>query len=214
MLRELLLLLFVIQGGAAHSATVKGIVIDDLRMPVAGAQVHLIDPYKAGSILDTYVSTDSSGRFTIATVKPGDYKAYAAKPTSGYGDPVFAFFSAGMPPAPYIHIRRQDDVIDVVVNIGSPGGVLMASIIDSSSQAPIVAARYRLSLESRPDLYYSASVGEGGKIETPVPAMPIKFVVMVPGYREFTLDHLLLNSGERRSLVVKLEKAGSNKKLR
>jgi hypothetical protein len=199
------MLLFII-GMTAVSATVEGVVSDSSGNPISGAKVNIANPYGASGGVIRYVMTDSDGRFSMKSVKAGKYDVYAQKPTSGYGDPEFAFYSIGRPPSPQVDIKAADKSVNVIVNLGEPGGILKAAVVDEETGEPVTTARYRLSLMQKPNTYLSSSVTVEGTIDTPVPPLPLDIAVTALGYEGAHLRNVLIERRRSKTVAIKLRR--------
>jgi hypothetical protein len=133
--------LLFITGVTAGSATVEGVVSDSFGHPIAETKVNIANPYGAGEGVIRYVTTDSNGRFSMNNVKAGKYNVYAQKPSIGYGDPEFVFYSVGRPPSPQVDIKAGDKSVNVIVNLGEPGGILKASVVDEETGEPVTTGK-------------------------------------------------------------------------
>lgn len=131
---------------------------------------------------------------------------YAQKPNSGYGDAEFAFYSVGRPPSPQVDIKAADKSVNVMVNLGEPGGILKASVVDEETGEPVTTARCRLSLMQDANTYISLSVRTEGGIDTPVPPLPLDMAVTAPGYEDVRLTDVLIERRRSNTVAIKLRR--------
>lgn len=124
--------------GQGTRGQIIGLVIDERGRPVANAQV---SPQYLGVALFRSlvinVDTDVHGRFTIDHLDWGPYAVHAGKEADGYPNTRFRLYQTR--PAPRVTLSRQHTVGRVTVKIGPKGGVLVSSVRDAVTHAPVAA---------------------------------------------------------------------------
>lgn len=182
----------------AAGAAIHGAVSDSNGKPLEGAQVELVEPFKAGNPVTATTITDNVGHCEFNNVGPGRYQLFASKVTEGYGDPLASFFAAGRPEAPDITVTDEGATFDINIDVGAPGGFLKGSIVDSTSHAPIPKARIKMVIIDDKDRFISFGPDENGSFETPVPAMPIDISLSAPGYQSQEMKISVASKGHKQ----------------
>ncbi len=189
------------------ASTIHGFVSDYDNRPFTAAQVELVTPFLAGNPIAATTKTDSRGYYEFTGISPGEYQLFASKPEAGYGDPLGSFFAAGHPTAPELTVKSSDEMFNVNIDVGQPGGFLKASVIDEESKTPLPVG-VKITLVDDPAIYLSFSSDQSGHFDTTIPALPINVSVSAPGYQAQTIA-VSVGQKEHKELTFRLKKSGS-----
>ena len=182
----------------AAGAAIHGAVSDSNGKPLEGAQVELVEPFKAGNPVTATTITDNLGHYEFNNVGPGRYQLFASKVTEGYGDPLGSFFAAGRPKSPDIAVKDEGATFNINIDVGAPGGFLKVRIADSTSHATIPKARIKMVIIDDKNRFISFGPNENGYFETPIPAMPIDISVSAPGYQSQQMNISVASKGHKQ----------------
>ncbi|MGH9530736.1 MAG: carboxypeptidase-like regulatory domain-containing protein [Terriglobales bacterium] len=122
--------------GQGSMGKIIGTVVDERGTPVPHAQV---SPDIRGvfvmSSLVVIVETDANGRFEINGLAWGSYDLYASKEADGYPNTRFSICRTR--PAPKVTLSPGHPTGQATLVIGPQGGVLVVSVRDAVSGAPV-----------------------------------------------------------------------------
>lgn len=196
---------------AAANATVRGTVVDADGKPVSHASVEVrpvLSQFSEGVVGNTpnpWIAADQSGHFELV-LAPGRYKIQGKDEEDGFPDPTFWLNVDPKARFPVISVDNKD-VADVVVVLGSRGGVLYGSVQDADTRTPIFNAKLRLQDVRNSYAYVDIFTNHAGQFQYAVPSKPIVISVTAPGYKTTAVEagaEVTLSPGERRQIDIEL----------
>jgi Carboxypeptidase regulatory-like domain len=194
------------------TGTIDGTVLSAAGAPVAGATVYALPRKGVHHALVTFVRTDSSGRFRLEQVPPGETVIYAYDLEEGYLDPHAAFNSGNK----YLAVVTvaPDAVTPINVTLGPKCAYLVGSVHNSQDGSSVRNASFMLKRADDPNIWLSTSpVEETGKFRLGVPSgTPIDLEVNAahftswrPGPSQTQVLKAGLNAGEEYSIDIQLK---------
>ena len=194
---------------SAESGRIKGTVIDQAGQPIAGAFVMAVESLNQNLNNPPSAKSDSNGQFEISGLPLRNYHVYASKPPDGYpeADPAYSEENQAA-----IALSPDRPSANVVISIRK-AGIVRLDVKDKATGKP-VAGRYKLSAPGRWET--------GGEVSYPLlihPSTDVMLEVSANGYRTLFYSDasnpsrplpLRLESGEQRSLKIKLEHEDRN----
>jgi hypothetical protein len=127
----------------ALGATIRGAVSYGDGKLVGGAQVELVEPFKAGNPVRARTRTDDAGFYEFANVGPGGINCLRSRPMKAMEIRSIRFLPPGRPESPDVTVKDEGETLNANIDMGAPGGFLKGRIVDSTLQAPILNARVR-----------------------------------------------------------------------
>jgi uncharacterized protein DUF6843 len=182
---------------------ISGIVSDEKGIPVSGAKVNVerSNGHARGSLV-RFVETDFRGHFLIDRLAWGRYKVFAKKEDAGYPPMNWSFYSEDS--FPTATITPENPNVDLRVRIGPKGGVLVGSVSDASTGAPVNAG-FKLLRALYPDKWISTSMPANYRVLIPA-STDVLLEVSAPGFKTWNPGHALrLGSGAELHLDISLE---------
>jgi hypothetical protein len=202
-------------------ANVSGKVVDETNLPVAGADVYLIEPRLArGNRYFGAFSTDSNGDFAASTPidGPGSFFIYASKESAGYPSKRVVFYNEAEQPV--VQLVCQAARTGIIVKLGPKAGYFQKiSVLDADTGRPISDARITLRRLTSPIPRLSVSVFSiststalapiSGKYSgLAVPAnVDVSYQISAPGYATSPETKMRLAPEEDAEISVKLQPA-------
>jgi Carboxypeptidase regulatory-like domain len=184
---------------------ITGTVVDQSQAPIAGASVMAVETLNQSLNNPPTAKSDSTGHFEITGLGLRNYHVYASKPQDGYpeADPAYS----------------DENQADIALSPNQPSGsviialrkagMLIIDVRDRASGKP-VSASYKLSVPKRWE--------RQGQLSYPLlihPSTDVMLEVSASGYKTWFYSDasnpsrplpLRLESGERRSLRIELER--------
>jgi hypothetical protein len=155
-----------------------------------------------------FVETDGAGRFAVDRLTWGKYAVCARKEADGYAEICYTILRKDN--APTATLSAQSPSAQVLVVIGPKAGVMIGSITDAVTGAP-VDATLRIRLSNDTGRFFETGLGPQSSVLIP-PDVDLELEVRAPWYRlwRFSVDGnrrgspLRVKSGERRVLNIRL----------
>ena len=195
----------------ANWATVTGQVLDFDNRPVVGARIVVLplDSAVSGGMPGT--TTDSEGRYRLASPPfPGRTRLCAVKESAGYPNTQYLLFTSANGNRVEVNLTAAPHLEGFDIHLGPPDGILEATVVDSETGKAVTVARVILQ-RNNPDAISSETVPSDGRFLYALPPAPITIKVTAPGYapwqyrdNESGAESLLLNSGDRKKIIVRL----------
>jgi hypothetical protein len=170
----------VLYSAGQTNGSVHGAVMDEKGEPVSAARV-TVDPLGGAPRSDIVreAETDKNGHFSIADLELGAYKVFAMKEAAGYPNTAFAFYSNHI--FPTVTLTATAPVVDMVLKIGPPAGVIKGAVRDANTGKPVNAG-FLLRRAADRENWVSLSQQAGYRVLVP-PSTDIIFEVSAPGYK-------------------------------
>lgn len=131
--------------------------------------------------------TDSTGRYCVDNVAPGDYVMSAADPKQGYPEMGSIFYSLRRP-NPEVHIAIGNLKGHADWRIPYKAGFIEVALTDARTGKPIIPMIFSLVLQSSPkDGFMRGSIASTSALLVP-PNENVYFKVSAPGYGEWPVD--------------------------
>jgi hypothetical protein len=164
---------------AQEDGTISGTVVDENNVPLVLAKVNAnpADNRPTGSLI-RYVETDSSGYFQIDRLLLGKYRVFAKKEDTGYPDVQWSFYSSDL--FPIVSITATNPAVELRIQLGPKGGLLMGSVTNAVSGAPVKAG-FKLVRAGDTDKWISTSPPAEYRVLLP-PSTDVFLEVSAPGY--------------------------------
>lgn len=193
---------------------IEGTVVDPNGVPVIGATVYafLMGAFVSASIVP-HSSTDGDGQYSLH-LPFGRYSLAAGKPEEDYPDALYDTFYHGFVKRPEVKISSTKNRAVVNLRLGPKAGVLIGTVKDASSGAPI-NANVEFRWISDPRISISGSGLTNSHFRVLVPSdTPFSMVVSQSGYENWTYSRegsteaptaILLRPGESMNLDIQLK---------
>jgi hypothetical protein len=218
MIRAIWAVLLLSSVAVMYAQETRGIVtvavIDQTGAPVQSASVKL-DPSPTPGIshVSPMCKTDSTGSCTRYGLAMGTYLLGAMKPSAGYPDLTFDFYS---------HETKRIQVVltpaspqkNIVFRLGPPMAILKLSFIDDGSGVPLNSPSITLRGGSGANDWISIGRNADSTVLVP-PDRDIRLEVNADGYEPWQLqDHteispggvLHLHSGDKQEMIVRMKR--------
>jgi hypothetical protein len=195
---------------------ISGFVIDENGHPVALANVYSMPSSQPTNGRVMSVQTDKDGKFLLQSVPPGLNTVHAYKEDDGYPDTFFAFYVTDRRAIPQVTVYQQQ-VANVVVQLGPKAGKMVIQVFDVDTNERIDNAAVELKRPGDPNAYVSLSCipsETSGSCEILVPPLPTNIKASKSGYAEQDLTGQLgsqtgvatLTPGETKHLTIHLRR--------
>ncbi len=195
---------------------ISGIVFDENGRPIALANVYSRPTAQPSNGRVISVQTDKDGKFFLERVPPGLNTVHAFKEEDGYPDTLFAFYVTDPRAVPQVGVYQQQ-VADVVVQLGPKAAKMIIQVFDADTNDQIESAAVELRRPGDPNAYVSLSCIPSeatGKCEILIPPLPTNIKASKSGYDEQDVTRQLgprtdvaaLNPGETRHLSICLRR--------
>jgi hypothetical protein len=195
--------------GQSKGGQIVGIVRDEKGRPVAKAQV---SPRTLGvavlRALVVTVETDVHGRFRIDHLDWGSYAIYAGKEADSYPNTMYPLYRTK--DSPKVTLSEQHPTARAVVTIGPRGGILVGTVRDALTHAPLHS---QLVLK-KADASAEIMISERPEFRALLPAdTNLTIEIRQPGYEPWMYstppNHVLrVKSGEQVKVEVNLTPSG------
>jgi len=196
----LLILIVVPAIASAQNATIKGVVRDQTRKPIADATVYAValDNMK----LRITTTTNSTGNFSLTNVPAGTYDVRAYKESEGYPDTFFAFFYAGNDRNwQRVRVNSGQTFEGVLLQLGPHYAKLKLEILDEKGNA-VGAGIWFMRAKDAKRIY---GVGVAPNAELLVPPVPFRFEIEREGYDVWRSKLIDLRSDQTLAVSVHLK---------
>jgi hypothetical protein len=197
--------------------TVK--VVDQLGSAVPGATVTMRQPIPGPQAIPE-CTTDETGTCTRADFRMGTYLITAMKPSDGYPNLWFEFYSHQVHPKSgyqskpaIVELKDDNPTGSVVFTLGPKAAFLKLEVIDDETDEPVANFTVILRNAAEPNDYLSS-----GKAANPTVLLPpdedIQVEITAPGYRGWRMaEHpennrgapLRLQSDQTREMTIRLK---------
>lgn len=189
------------------SGIISGTVVNEHGQPVAGAKVNAQSNRPTVGMV-RFVETDGAGRFAVDRLTWGKYSVCARKEADGYAEICGSILRKDN--APTATLSAQSPSAQVLVVIGPKAGVIVGSLTDAATGAPVDAS-LRIRLSNDNGRFFEPGVGPQFSVLIP-PNADLEVEARAPWYRlwRFSVDGnrrgspLRVKSGERRALNIRL----------
>lgn len=188
---------------AQGSGKIVGTVVAQNGVPLADAKVNALrqDTRPEGSGV-RYVTTNSEGQFIIDRLAWGTYSVFAMKEEAGYPDLEPSFYSDRVK-IPVVQITPTNPVGSVSIHLGPKAAVLLGSVSDASTGAPLNASFIFVRTHNKKD-FLSTSLPATYRVLVPA-STAVSLSVTSPGYKSWILQNPLdVSSGDEMHLDVQL----------
>lgn len=200
--------LLVVALQVAHGATVRGQVTDASGNPVSHALVQALERPQSstadgivGSKLNPWVQADDQGRFQLQ-LAPGRYKLLAKDEIDGYPDPLPLLNEDRTAQFPEITVSTQD-VTDVKIALGQPGGSIFGQVLDSTSGKPVPGAQVLIVDANDPQAYVKLTTDAFGRFSYTVLSKQLRVSGSARGYAPAgPQQDIHLAKGEKRQVTI------------
>jgi hypothetical protein len=204
------------QNFASGFGAISGVVFDEGGRPLVGATVYSRPSGQPSNGRVKTVPTDKEGKFFLDKVPPGLNTVHGFKEEDGYPDTFFAFYVTDPRAIPQVGVYQQQ-VTDVVVQLGPKAAKMIIQVFDADTNDQIESAAIELRRPEDPNAYVSLSCIPSeatGKCEILVPPLPTNIKVTKSGYEEQDVtgqlgprtDVATLNPGETKNLSIRLRR--------
>jgi hypothetical protein len=206
---------------AEGTGMITVVVVDRQGNPVPKALVSMLQPKGGGpSQLIPECTTDDSGACSRVNLPMGAYLISARKPSDGYPDIEFEFYShekhsaGGYENKPaLVDLTQNQPTVNVTFTLGPKAAFLKPEVIDSATGASI--ANFTIILRNAADPNDFIGIGEvsGATVLVP-PNENIQIEISAPGYTLWRMSEhpefnkggpLRLRSEEMREVVITLK---------
>jgi len=189
--------------GAQSKGAIRGIILDEKGVPVADAKVNAapVDGRLPPKVV-RYVLTDSEGRFAIEGLDWGRYGVFAMKEDSAYPDMSASLYSNDVFPTAVL--APENATANVQIHIGPKAGLLIGSLRNASTGAPIPAT-LRLSRAAAPGKWIATSLPPDFRVLIPS-STDVQVEVWAPGFQAWKYPiPVRLNPSSEIHLEISLE---------
>lgn len=187
------------------SGVIRGTAVDENGSPVEGALVNASPVARVGLSQHTLirrVPTDAAGHFVIDRLQWGKYMFSAKKVESAYADTFFSFYYSAA--GPQATITPASPTADVLIRLGPKAGVLMGSVTNAETGAPVDAG-FKLTRTAPTNDWYSTSAESRYWVLLPS-SVDVFVEVSAPGFKTWTSPGPLnLQPGAEMHLNVPLD---------
>jgi hypothetical protein len=146
--------------------------------------------------------TDAEGHFSIAGLPWGRYRIFTKKEIAGYPNMAFSFYSNDL--FSEATITSTVPSADVQIQLGPKGGVLVGSVTNAGTGAPVNAS-FKLTRLASPESWLSTSEPPDYRVLLPALA-DVRVEVSAPGYKTWASSRPInLQPGAEVALNIALE---------
>ena len=193
---------FAIPCRGLETGAIRGMVVDSVGQPVAGATVYAL-PSNAppGPQVTHSAETDALGRYDIRGLTWGKYIIVADKPESGYPNTRLAFYSNLK--ATTLVVGSSNLVVDTTIRLPPKAGWLDLRVVDATAGKELRSAVVTLRRVENPQLFITLSS------TVPRIAIPantgIRVEISAPHYRNQPPFLIYLRPEEEKKMRIALK---------
>jgi hypothetical protein len=198
-----------------ESGSIRGIVVNEEGSPVRGATVYpssTTDHRPMGGRLPPSARTDETGHFVIQGLQFDEYEVTAYNEDQDYPDLYGTWLLFYKRPAKRVKLTSQEPTATVEIRLGPKTGVLVGTITDAITGAPLNACAGFKQI-SAADFNYAYPVKTNYRLLIPADA-DLTIKVWLDGYKpwyypgtdqKFAGTSMRLRSGEEKMLDIQLQ---------
>lgn len=194
------------------AGSILGTVVDTNDAPVVGATVTTYHPEET-STKGEWPSTvsDKTGHFRLEAVPPGPNYIFANKLEDYYPETQFGFFT-DREKLQLVNVEPGKTIGDIKIQLGGEGGRLKGSIIDTSTNQPVLTARILLTRADDTRFMHEQGPDQNGDFDIIVPSRPFTMIITAPGFNKWRFENqrnkdvVLIAPGQTETVIVKLQK--------
>ena len=162
---------------------ITGHVYDSSDLPVADADIDVLPMGGMSGSLPHSKSDEKSAYRIVVPSALGAIRIFARKESRGYPDTRYWIFAPDPLTVPSVKVNKQE-IQDVDIHLGSPGGTFKGSVIDASSRQVVTDVRIVMQRVQDPRCKLTASVRDG-IFSYVLPKNPVEVRISAPGYADW-----------------------------